>query len=78
LSPLPGAAASYQKLNANSTSVLVYLGHLLSGSSLGGEVIAFALALPVIAATGAGILLSALIAYGIASYRALPGGLAKV
>jgi hypothetical protein len=32
----------------------------------------------VIAATGVGILLSARIAYGIASYRALPGSLADV
>jgi amino acid transporter len=70
--------ASYGKLNANSTSVLVYIGRLLTGSSFGGEIFAFALALSVIAATGVGIVLSARIAYGIASYRALPGGLANV
>jgi amino acid transporter len=70
--------AAYGKLNANSTSVLVYIGHLLSGSSVGGQVLAFALALSVIAATGVGIVLSARIAYGIASYRALPGSLANV
>ena len=70
--------ASYGKLSSNSTSVLVYIGHLLSGSSVGGEVFAFALALSVIAATGVGIVLSARIAYGIASYRALPGILANV
>jgi amino acid transporter len=69
---------SYRKLNNNSTSVLVYLGHLLSGSSVGGSVIAFALALSVVAATGVGIMLSARIAYGIASHRALPGPLANV
>ena len=69
---------SYKKLNNNSTSVLVYLGHLLSGSSIGGSVIAFALALSVVAATGVGIMLSARIAYGIASHRALPGPLANV
>ncbi len=46
--------ASYGKLSSNSTSVLVYIGHLLSGSSVGGEVFAFALALSVIAATGVG------------------------
>jgi amino acid transporter len=70
--------ASYNKLNANSTSVLVYIGHLLTGSAAGGQVIALALALSVIAATGVGIVLSARIAYGIASYRALPGSLANV
>lgn len=70
--------ASYGKLNANSTSVLVFIGQRLSGSSVGGEVFAFALALSVIAATGVGIVLSARIAYGIASYRALPAGLANI
>jgi amino acid transporter len=70
--------ASYKNLNANSTSPLVYIGHLLSGSRVGGDVFAFALALSVIAATGVGIVLSARIAYGIASYRALPGTLANV
>jgi amino acid transporter len=70
--------ASFSKLNANSTSVLVYIGQRLTGSSFGGQVFAFALALSVIAATGVGIVLSARIAYGIASYRALPAGLANV
>src|ERR1700728_2933768 len=69
---------SYNKLNANSTSVLVYLGDTLTGHSWGGQVAALALALSVIAATGVGITLSARIAYGIASYRALPEGLANV
>lgn len=69
---------SQANLNNNSTSVLVYLGNLLTGSSHGGQVLAFALALSVIAATGVGIVLSARIAYGIASYRALPGSLADV
>jgi amino acid transporter len=70
--------ASYNKLNANSTSVLVYVGDLLTGSSHGGQVLAFALALSVVAALGVGIVLSARIAYGIASYRALPSSLANV
>jgi amino acid transporter len=70
--------ASYNKLNANSTSVLVYIGHLLTGSGVGGQVLAFALALSIIAATGVGIVLSSRIAYGIASYRALPGSLANI
>jgi amino acid transporter len=70
--------ASYKTLNANSSSVLVYLGTTLSGSGVGGQVMAFALALCVIAATGVGIVLSARIAYGMASYRALPNALANV
>jgi amino acid transporter len=69
---------SYKNLNNNSTSPLVYIGNLLTGSSHGGQVLAFAVALSVIAATGVGIVLSARIAYGIASYRALPGSLANV
>jgi amino acid transporter len=69
---------SFNKLNANSTSVLVYLGDTLTGHSYGGQIAALALALSVIAATGVGIVLSARIAYGIASYNALPTSLAKV
>jgi len=69
---------SFKNLNNNSTSPLVYIGNLVSGHSTGGDVFAFALALSVIAATGVGIVLSARIAYGIASYRALPGGLANI
>ncbi len=69
---------SFKNLNNNSTSILVYIGRLLSGHSAGGDVFAFALALSVIAAAGVGIVLSARIAYGIASYRALPSSLANV
>jgi amino acid transporter len=69
---------SYTNLSNNSTSVLVYLGDTLSGHSFGGQVAAFALALSVVAATGVGIVLSSRIAYGIASYRALPSSLANV
>jgi len=70
--------ASYNKLNNSSTSVLVLLGDTLTGHTWGGTVAAIALALSVIAATGVGIVLSARIAYGIASYRALPETLANV
>jgi amino acid transporter len=70
--------SSYKNLNANSTSPLVYIGNLLAGSGTGGQIFAFALALSVLAATLAGIVLSARIAYGIASYRALPSSLANV
>jgi hypothetical protein len=69
---------SFKNLNNNSTSPLVYLGNLLTGSSHGGQVLAFAPALSVIAATGVRIVLGARSAYGIASYRALPGRLADV
>jgi len=69
---------SYKNLNNNSTAPLTYIGHLLTGSSVGGDIFAFAVALSVIAATGVGIMLSARIAYGIASHRALPEGLAIV
>jgi amino acid transporter len=70
--------ASYNKLNNSSTSVLVYLGDTLTGHSYGGTVAAIALALSVIAATGVGIVLSARIAYGIASYHGLPESLANI
>jgi len=70
--------ASANKMNNNSSSILVYVGTRLSGSGVGGQVLALALALGVIAATGVGIVLSARIAYGIASYRALPSSLANV
>ena len=70
--------ASEHKMNANSTSILVFLGHTLTGSSIGGQIAAVALALSVVAATGVGIMLSARIAYGIASHRALPSALGNV
>lgn len=69
---------SYGKLSNSSTSVLVFLGDTLTGHSYGGQVAALALALSVIAATGVGIVLSARIAYGIASYNGLPASLASV
>src|SRR5580698_7252949 len=70
--------SSYKNLNNNSTSPLVYIGDQLTGNAAGGQIFAFALALSVLAATLAGIVLSARIAYGIASYRALPSSLANV
>jgi amino acid transporter len=68
----------YKKMNANSSSVLVYLGKLLTHAGIGGQALAFALALSVVAATGVGIMLSARIAYGMASHRALPSSLGNV
>jgi amino acid transporter len=69
---------SLKNLNNNSTSTLVYLGDTLTGHSWGGQIAALAFALSVIAGTGVCIALSARIAYGIASYHALPEGLANI
>jgi amino acid transporter len=65
------------KLQANSSSILGYLGQVLGGNA-GGKALALALALSVIAATGAGILLTARILYGMASHRVLPPALGNV
>ena len=65
------------KLQQNSASGLVYVGTVLGGSS-GGRAAAIALALSVVAATGAGILLTARILYGMASRRVLPDFLGNV
>jgi amino acid transporter len=65
------------RLQANSASGLVYVGTVLGGSS-GGRAAAIALALSVVAATGAGILLTARILYGMASRRVLPDFLGNV
>jgi amino acid transporter len=65
------------KLQANGGSALVYLAGVIGGTSL-ARIMAVAIALSVIATTGAGIILGARIVYGMASYRALPGFLARV
>jgi amino acid transporter len=62
---------------ANSGSALVYVANALGGS-FWAKMMALAIALSVIATTGTGIVLSARIAYGMASYRALPGFLSNV
>ena len=62
---------------ANSGSALVYVADALGGS-FWAKMMALAIALSVIATTGTGIVLSARIAYGMASYRALPGFLSNV
>jgi amino acid transporter len=59
------------RLQAHSASALVYVAGALGGSG-GSQVMALALALSVIATTGTGIVLTARIVYGMASYRALP------
>jgi len=70
-------AVSQDKLQANSASVLVYLGQALGGSGW-GKVIALALALSVIGTTGTSIVVIARILYGMASHRTLPVFLGNV
>jgi amino acid transporter len=65
------------KLQANSTSALVYVAQALGGSNW-AKVMALSLALSVIATTGTGIVVGARIVYGMASYRALPEFLSNV
>jgi len=65
------------KLQANSTSALVYVAQALGGGGW-AKVMALALALSVIATTGTGIVLTARIVYGMASYRTLPEFLSNV
>ena len=61
----------------SSTSALVYVAQALGGGGW-AKVMALSLALSVIATTGTGIVLTARIIYGMASYRALPEFLANV
>jgi len=56
---------------SQSGSALVYVAQALGGSGW-AKVMALSIALSVIAATGTGIVLTARIVYGMASYRALP------
>ncbi len=59
------------KLQANSSSVLVYIAQALGGGG-GAKVMALALALSVIASTGVSIVIIARMIYGMASHRVLP------
>jgi amino acid transporter len=65
------------KLQANSSSALVYVAQALGGGGW-AKAMALALALSVIATTGTGIVLTARIVYGMASYRTLPTFLGTV
>ncbi|HEY6310718.1 MAG TPA: APC family permease [Streptosporangiaceae bacterium] len=65
------------KLQANSSLALVYVAQALGGGGW-AKAMALALALSVIATTGTGIVLTARIIYGMASYRTLPQFLANV
>ena len=68
--------ARLQAAAANG-SALVYVAQAMGGSGW-AKVMALSIALSVIATTGTGIVLSARIMYGMASYRALPEFLANV
>jgi len=70
-------AVSPAKLQANSASALVYVAQALGGGGW-AKVMAFALALSVIATTGVGIVLGARVIYGMASHRVLPPVLGNV
>jgi amino acid transporter len=63
------------RLQAHSTSALVYAADVMGGPSAAR---ALALALSVVAATGTSIVLTARIIYGMASYRTLPSWLANI
>jgi amino acid transporter len=65
------------KLQANAPAALVYVAHALGGDGW-AKLMALALALSVIAATGTGIVLTARIVYGMASHRVLPAFLSNV
>src|SRR6201996_9020485 len=68
---------SMKNLQANSDNALVYVAQALGGGGW-AKVMALAIALSVIATTGTGIVVSARIVYGLASYRTLPSSLANV
>jgi amino acid transporter len=65
------------RLQAHSATALVYIAQVLGGGGW-AKAMALSIALSVIATTGTGIVLSARIIYGMASYRALPEFLANV
>jgi amino acid transporter len=65
------------KLQANSSTAMVYVAGALGGSGW-AKVMALSIALSVTAATGTGIVLTSRIVYGMASYRTLPPVLGNV
>jgi amino acid transporter len=65
------------KLQKNSASALVYIAQALGGSGW-GKVMALSVALSAIASTGAGIVITARIVYGMAGQRTLPAVLGTV
>ncbi len=69
--------ASPAQLQQHSSSALVFVAQVLGGGGW-AKVMAFALALSVIASTGTGIVITSRIAYGMASHRMLPPVLGDV
>jgi amino acid transporter len=69
--------ASPARLHANASSALVFVAQILGGGGW-AKVMAFALALSVIASTNVGIVITSRIAYGMASHRVLPPVLGNV
>jgi amino acid transporter len=69
--------ASPARLQAHSSSALVFVAQVLGGGGW-AKVMAFALALSVIASTGVGIVITSRIAYGMASHQVLPSAFANV
>jgi amino acid transporter len=69
--------ASPARLQANASSALVFVAQVLGGGGW-AKVMAFALALSVIASTNVGIVITSRIAYGMASHRVLPPVLGNV
>src|SRR5271166_6287357 len=69
--------ASPARLQANASSALVFVAQVLGGGGW-ANVMAFALALSVIASTNVGIVITSRIAYGMASHRVLPPVLGNV
>jgi amino acid transporter len=65
------------RLQANASSALVFIAQVLGGGGW-AKVMAFALALSVIASTSVGIVITSRIAYGMASHRVLPPVLGNV
>jgi amino acid transporter len=65
------------KLQANAASALVYVAQALGGGGW-GKVMALSVALSAIASTGAGIVITARIVYGMAGRRVLPPFLGTV
>ena len=65
------------RLQANAASALVYIAQSLGGGGW-GKVMALSVALSAIASTGAGIVITARIVFGMARQRVLPPSLAAV
>ncbi len=70
-------AVSPARLQANSSSVLVYVAQALGGGGW-AKVMAFALVLSVSASVGVGIVSLSRITYGMAGYRVLPAVMGNV